>query len=237
MTTVPPLDMFQGNRFIFFDESGNMEFSPKSSKFVVVLALNIVKSPEALMEVYWQLRHGLFINPPSDTGTTKPYRNRRFHAAEDPQVVRNKVYNLITDYLHLFSAHAIVLDKNEVFPFLKDEKWLYEALYYFSLRSIVKHSGWLKSIENAQLLIDQTQESHLRKSTVGGILKAKHEFHVPHRIGIHHVSSLTHPFLQFADYFGWAIYKKHERDDLRSYDLISKAIDLERSVFKDDLPG
>ncbi len=232
MATVLPLDMFQGNRFIFFDESGNMEFSPKSLTYVVVLALNVINSPEIIMDDYWHLRHDLYVNPPPDTGTTEPYRNRRFHAAEDPWVVRKRVFDLITANIHLFQAHAVALDKNDVLLFNRKDDWLFENLYYWSIRSIAKHSNWLDGIGGVHLLIDQTQVSHLRASTIGGIIRAKHEFGIPYNIGIHHVTSYAHPFLQLADYFSWAVSRKYEKGDTESYDLINQALAYVRVVFK-----
>jgi len=214
-----------------------MGFSPKASTYVVVVGLNISQSPDRIMQDYWKLRHELYISPPTDVDTQKPYRNLRFHAAEDPQVVRNKVFELIAAHLDQCHVHAVILEKADVFSFNRSEDWLYESLYYFCIRSIWKHSDWIKDIDSVQLMIDQTQVARLRAATSGGINRARNEFGRTCRVDIHHISSLTHPFQQLVDYFAWAIFRKYERKDLRSYSLISKAIEYERTVFKNDLPG
>ncbi len=52
------------------------------------------------------------------------------------------------------------------------------------------------------------------------------------RSKIYHTNSFAHPFLQLADYFCWAIYRKHEKNDSRSYNIITKAVENEWVVFK-----
>lgn len=230
--------MFHNNQFIFFDESGEMNFSPRSSIYVVLGALNISHSPTTLMENYWKLRHDLYIHPPDDAEIRKRYQNRRFHASEDPQVVRNRVFDLICENLGLFRVNAIILEKNDVYEYLRKEEWLYEKLYYYLIRSILYQSSNLDEVRGIQLLIDHTEDKRLRRATVGGIRSAEREAGLYSRSGIYHATSHAHPFLQIADYFCWAIYRKYESEDNRSYDLIRTAIENEWLIFnKNDPPG
>lgn len=53
---------------------------------------------------------------------------------------------------------------------------------------------------------------------------------IPYRI--HHYASKASRYLQVADYCNWAIYRKWETGDLRSYRLIAGAIESEFDIFK-----
>ena len=224
--------MFQDHQFIFFDESGHMNFSPKTSTHVVIVARNITNSSKRIMEKYWQLRHDLYIQPPEDTGIRGKYQNRRFHASDDPQEVRNKVFDLICKHLHLLQVQALVLDKDDVFKESRSEEWLYGKVYYYLVRTILTRSKWFEGIEGVRFLIDHTQDKRLRQATVGGIRRAEAETGAQFRSIIFHATSHAHPFLQLADYFCWAIYRKYELEDMRSYDLVDEAIENEWYLFK-----
>lgn len=44
----------------------------------------------------------------------------------------------------------------------------------------------------------------------------------------------SHPGLQAADYCTWSVYRKYQRGDLRSYDLIRAFIRSELDVFAEE---
>ncbi len=224
--------MFQNHQFIFFDESSHMNFSPRTSTYVVIAAMNITHSSERIMEEYWRLRHDLYIQPTEDTSIQGRYQNLRFHASNDPQEVRNKVFDLICKHLHLLRVQALVLEKKDVFEDFRKDDWLYEKAYYYLARSILTRSKWFESTEGVRFLIDHTQDKRLRQATVGGIRRAEAEAGAQFRSVIFHATSHAHPFLQLADYFCWAIYRKYELRDTRSYSLVAEAIENEWNLFK-----
>ena len=53
---------------------------------------------------------------------------------------------------------------------------------------------------------------------------------IPYRI--YHHASKSNEYLQFVDYVNWAIFRKWEREDLRSYDLIKEAVKSEFDIFR-----
>lgn len=53
------------------------------------------------------------------------------------------------------------------------------------------------------------------------------------RYHLYHHQSRSDINLQIADYFGWAIYRKWENGDTRSYDLVSSAVKAEGELFAD----
>jgi len=155
----------------------------------------------------------------------------------DPQEVRSAVFGLIERQITNIRIPALILDKKDVYPDLRQDKWLYKRLYYYLIRSVLTRGGWAEGSVGIQLLIDHTEDSSLREETVSGIRWAESEANLSFKIGISHTSSFGHPFLQLADYCAWAIYQKYEREDLRSYQRIEKAIENEWQLFKSDPPG
>ena len=224
--------MFHGHTFIFCDEAGEMNFSPLASKHVVVVALYVVGDPVRLMEDYWHLKHSLFIAPPDDAEVRKRFQNRRFHASEDPQRVRDMVFELITKNIDQIQVRAVVVDKDDVESKHRTEAWLHENLYFYLYRSILDRSGWTGAGDKVQVLIDLTENKRMRAATIKGVRSAEEQAAVAFTSAVHHVSSFHHPFLQIADYFCWAIYRKYEKEDLRSYDLIRGAVEDEWRLYK-----
>jgi len=224
--------MFPDSKFIFFDESGHMDFSMKSSRFAVVVALYIPQAADSLMQDYWKLRHELYITPPSGGKQQDRYTNYRFHAANDPQIVRDAVFSLLENHLVSLKVHAVVLEKRDVFPELQSVEWSFEKLYHFAFRSICSYSDWLVDVQGVNLIIDDNGTTRLRQATIGGIRRAEKICGRITRSTIHHVSSTGHPFLQLADYFGWAMFRKYESEDERSYEIIKEAVENEWVLFK-----
>lgn len=51
-------------------------------------------------------------------------------------------------------------------------------------------------------------------------------------ITIYHHDSKSNFDLQIADYFNWAVYRKWDRNDTRSYDLIRSVVKSEFAIFR-----
>ena len=49
-------------------------------------------------------------------------------------------------------------------------------------------------------------------------------------------SAVSDPCLQVADYMAWAVQRKYERDDTRSYDLVRSKIATEFQPFRAGTP-
>ena len=221
--------MFQNNIFIFLDESGEMNFSVKSSKHTALAGLTISKSVNQIIQEYWFLRHDLYINPIISTGSHHKYTNKRFHASEDPQAVRDRVFELISDHIDIFRVRSLIIEKVNVYDCLKTDEWLYQSMYYYLVRSILQDCNWTENVAGVQFIIDYNQTKRFNKAIERGIYSALKNADWSLPFQLHHSPSGCHPFLQLTDYFCWAIYRKYESSgrDLRSYNLIVDAIEDE----------
>lgn len=206
-----------------------MNFSEKSSQYVVLVGLTISESVKRVFEEYWSLRHDLYINPIISTGSHHKYTNKRFHASEDPQVVRDRVFELISNHIDKFRVRSLIIEKVNVYDRLKTDEWLYQSMYYFLIRSIFQDSRWIDNRTGMQFIIDYNQTKRFNKAIERGIYSALKQANWTLPFGLHHSPSGCHPLIQIADYFCWAIYRKYEtrEEDVRSYNLIVNAIEDE----------
>ena len=92
--------------FVFIDESGNFDFSPKGTKYFVLSAVSTLNplGKEILEEIKCDLMKN---------GNNLEY----FHASEDKQFIRNRVYNFI-ESLEDIGIDSVIVQKNKTNPSL-----------------------------------------------------------------------------------------------------------------------
>lgn len=152
-----------------------------------------------------------------------------FHASEDKQAIRDAVFDLIRG--HDFQIHATIMKKAKAMPHVRADK----ATFY--------KYGWLYHFKNSSLYyLGRDDELHITTASIGtkrgqGIFTSAVNDVVQQIIGRRQWATSfwpanTDPCLQVADYCVWAIQRKWERNDSRSYDLIREKI-----VYEYDLWG
>jgi len=206
-------------RFVFSDEAGDFDFSRRrnASRYFIVCAV-CLDSCEIGIELL-KLRRELMW----DGVGIKDY----FHASEDSQYVRDRVFDLLGKFD--FQVYAQIMEKSKAQPKIRESDhrfykhaWLY--LLRYSMRKIVK------SIDD-QLMVTAASISTKKKQAdfseaVRDVLQQTQRIDAGSwRTAF--CSSASDPCLQVADYCTWAIQRKWERNDTRSYDLIKGKIKYE----------
>lgn len=151
-----------------------------------------------------------------------------FHASEDRQIVRDEVFETICK--HDFTVQATVMKKPKAQPQVRRSKArFYKIGWYFHF----KHG--------AGKLVDPKGETLVVAASIGN-KREKLSF----RNAVHDVLDQTVPAeqwqaaftpcnadscLQVADYCAWAIQRKWERNDTKSYDLIKDRITYEYDLW------
>ena len=220
--------------FLFLDESGNFDFSPKGTKYFVLSCLSTFR-PVGERKSLLKLRYELLSN-----GLDQEF----FHATEDKQIVRDKVFDIITSLKDDIEVHSVVAQKNKANPVLYKEEYLKKGrkiervvgaefyqrvcrtlLQYVFHRSNFKETDKIVAVLGAiftkdkQSLILKTLKKYLKEN-----------FSMPFEIYFH--SSEADLNCQIADYFGWAIAIKWERDEERPYKLIKNKVKSTFEIFK-----
>jgi len=217
--------------YIFIDESGNFDFSPKGTNYFVLTSISTVK-PLNARKCFLELRYRLL-----RSGIDQEF----FHATEDKQAVRDSVFSYIKR-IDDFDVDCVIAQKNKANPslylenkFIPDENGgvkiltkhseekLYHKISQILLQYIFNRHRNIDSIEKIVVVLGSVFTENKR----GYVLKSlkqylKLQFQKPFYIYFHNTACDIN--CQLADYCGWAVYVKAERDEGRPYDEIKNKI-------------
>ncbi|HVQ58007.1 MAG TPA: DUF3800 domain-containing protein [Solirubrobacterales bacterium] len=210
---------------VFGDEAGDLVFKPAGggvSRYFMIGTITVddcsigEKILTLRRELAWE---GLFLD--------------QFHATSDKQRTRDRVFDLISQSDLRFDA--TVLDKRKAQDELREDPlYFYKLAWYLHFKYVA--SQVVDSKDELLVVASSLQIKRKRKSTKAGVREAVTEVvnQVSPTITCHCAFSpaASDPCLQVADYLTWAIQRKYESEDLRSYDLVSHLVKSEFEPFK-----
>jgi hypothetical protein len=191
---------------VFLDESGNLDFGTKGTKHFVLTAIESylpVQSAERLQELKYQLL-GDNLNV------------EYFHASEDLQVIRDRVFAAISRLKADLEIHYVYAVKQELDTGDKNSAALYSKLG----AGIVNELN-LKKIEDCAriiLVFDKTLNNRDEKAFLGRIKPLLKKFDKPYQIYFHKTAADFNA--QIADYCSWAKYVSLERNENRPLGML-----------------
>lgn len=208
------------NKFIFADEAGCFTFNrqPNVSRYFVLCT--IVMDDCAVATELLRLRREL--------AWAGIELGDFFHATEDKQIVRDAVFNTITE--HNFSIQATIMEKAKAQPQVRQSKpTFYQYGYFFHFKyGVAPQLGANTEVLVTTASLGTKNERVAFESSVEDVMNQtqrtrawKTDFMPCH----------ADPCLQVADYCAWAIQRKWERNDVRSYRLIAKRITYEYDLW------
>jgi hypothetical protein len=207
--------------YIFLDESGNMDFSKNGTRFFLIAGI-VQERPFEAYKALCDLRYDLI-----ESGEDIHW----FHATEDQQPVRNRVFAIIQQNLDHIRIDALIIEKRKTHPSLQQESRFYPEMIGYLLRHILGATD-LDLYQEVIVMTARLQSGRRSKEfekTVKATLARMLPRNVRWRV-LHHPSHCNFD-LQIADYCSWAIYRKWNDGDVRSYDLIGPAIRKEFDIF------
>lgn len=208
---------------VFVDESGNFDFSLNGTRYFVLSAVSTPGCPSVVGDLH-ALKHEIACDG-ADL--------QRFHAAEDRQDVRNRVFGLLKEHVahRCFGVDAVVVQKNKTNPSIRDVEAFYPKMLKVLLQYVLQRSS-PKTLDKILVWTDQIEFRRKRRAVEKAIklylaneLKARVPYH------LYHHSSSSEPWLQVADYCGWTIYKKWTDGELRPYREIQECVRSEFDIF------
>jgi hypothetical protein len=212
-------------RYIFLDEGGNLDFSPSGTKYFTLTTVTTSR-PFLLYGPLSDLRYDLI-----EFGLDLEY----FHATEDRQPVRDKVFAELAKKLSDLRIDSLVVEKSKTGPALRALDKFYPTMLGYLLRYLFEGEA-IKNCDEVVVITDSLPVSHKRQAIEKAVKITLQEMlpsGTPYRL-LHH-SSKACLYLQIADYVNWAIYRKWDLNDLRSYDLISKSVQSEFEIFREGM--
>jgi len=206
--------------YIFLDESGNFDFSMKGTKFFTITAITRLRPflwESPLLELKYQLL---------ESGLDLEY----FHASEDSQRVRNQVFRIIGE--NLSRIDSVIIEKRKTGPALQKIELFFPRMIGYLLRFILQ--SWEVQKYSKVVVITHTIPLKKKKEVIEKSIKKVLSSMLPSGITyqIFHHSSRSCFGLQVTDYCNWAIFRKWEVEDNRSYDLVKLGIKSEFDIFR-----
>ncbi len=209
------------NSFIFTDEAGCFTFNrePNVSRYFILCTVTMSRCEIAgdLLDLRRKLAW--------DSADLKDY----FHATEDKQSVRDRVYETIMG--RDFSIQATVMEKSKADAAIRESKpKFYKAGFYFHFKNGV--SPLIHPLSETLMTtacLGSKKERFAFQDAVSDVMRQTH------KAGEWRADFMpchADPCLQVADYCAWAIQRKWERGDLRSYDIIKDRITYDYDLWQ-----
>lgn len=206
--------------YLFADESGNFDFSRKEGASKYFIVTTITADSCDVGDALIGLRRDLaFEGMGLETA---------FHATTDRQAVRDRVFPVVA--ASGIRVDSTILEKALSNPStrLTDESF-YKLAWYLHLKYVAPR---VATPHDELLVVAASVGTKKRRAT----------FHAAVRDVVEQVSptltyqvasweAISDPCLQVADYVSWAIQRRWEQNDRRSYDLIKHLVHSEFKPF------
>jgi hypothetical protein len=208
--------------YIFLDEAGNLDFSRTGTKYFVLGGITKERPFHAYKELT-ELKYDLV-----ERGMALEY----FHAAEDNQATRNQVFDIIEKHLAGVAVDAIIVEKAKVPQALQPDEHFYPRVLGTLLREILQQ---YRLAEFAEVIVftDSLPMTRKRAAVEKGVKLTLTAMLPPAvRYRVRHHASKSNLDLQIADYCTWAIYRKWNGQDERSFRRVQAAVRSEWDVLQ-----
>lgn len=205
---------------IFLDESGDLGFSKKSSRWFI-LTIVLTSSHRKIEKCIKKVHRGL----------KKKYKKvRELHAYHTDAVTKKRALRSLagTDDLKVF---CIVLNKKKVYVDLRKQK---NYLYNYTANILLDrlhNKNVLKSNNKIEIVIDQRETNKFLKSNFENYLKNNLAKKGNSNFDIKIKPSHAEKCLQAVDFISWAIFRKYERSDYEYYEIIKEKIIEENLLY------
>lgn len=210
--------------YIFLDESGDFNFSPTGSKYFILSGLSSF-SPFTWYQEIIDLRYKLIESPNN-------FNIERFHASEDVQKIRDNVFQGIQKIQSQVRVDSVIVQKNKAHPAIRGSERFLPMILQCLLKYTVR--GYDTSLISELIFITDTLPVKKEQEAVKKGIKTHLAESFPNNLthSIFHWDSRSAVGLQVVDYVNWAIHRKWNRNDTRSYELVKDCIKSEFDIFQ-----
>lgn len=193
---------------MFFDESGNFDFSDLGTKHFVVSSYTTT-SPSDMVDDLYNVKYSLL---------SQGHEQECFHATEDKQFVRDSVFKIISKSLGIYDFVSI--QKNKLQKDNRNKKYLYTTCVKVLLKKILQREVNIgNTYKQIVVVLDKILTKEERGYTNGVMRSELKRFNTVFHIYFFQTKSDCNA--QFADYGSWAKYVSLERSEMRPLSAIS----------------
>lgn len=206
---------------VFGDEAGNFDFrrAPGASLYFILTTVTMVDSTvgDQLLGVRRQLAwDGIQLNA-------------EVHASEESQVVRDAVFAALGPLD--FRVDATIFEKAKLLPkYRSNPDWFYKLAWYEHFKYVAPR---IRGLGDELLVVAASLGTRKRQALLHDAVQDVVDQVAPftdYRTAFW--TSTSDPCLWVADHCCWAIQRKWERGDTRSYDLIKPKVRSEWAIFR-----
>lgn len=205
---------------VHVDESGDLDFSRKGSRFLVFAAMWTYNP----LPLAWNLQNLRFLLLKSSSlqeyAQYRFEKLERFHCCDDNYEVRKVVIDAMLKAPDWKFA-AIVVEKNKVAPTYREHLGsLYARFASMPLRLLFR--GPVKEQAKKVLVYTDRFPSQCKRDLTEKAIKKSCSSELPHDLpfAVFHHASSSNAWLQAVDYCAHAIARKWEHQDRRFYDRL-----------------
>jgi hypothetical protein len=193
--------------YLFFDESGNLDFSANGSRFYFFGVLTAC-DPGPLTLAFSRLRYAMLEEGLELEG---------FHAAEDTHAVRARVFATLEE-VGGFEVDVLVAEKRRLGADLHEPFEFYALLGHVLLEAVLRRLE--RTGERIVVVTDRLPLQRHRRAAEKAFKSAIRDTLGERPFSIVHHASAAHCGLQAADYCTWAVQRLWHRGDARAYERI-----------------
>ncbi len=208
-------------KFLFADEAGDFAFKkgPNVSRYFIVCT--VTADSCQIGEELFELRRELLW----DRHQLGDY----FHATEDKQAIRDYVFELIRQYD--LRIDATILEKSKAQPQTRiNNSRFYQYGWFYHFKNIAP--GIINSDTELMITAASLGTKRERALFTQSVNEVAQQIAHPDKWVTAFCPAANDPCLQVVDYCTWAIQRKWERGDTRSYDLIKNRIRREFDLWQ-----
>ena len=202
-------------KYVFADEAGNFDFRDRTGASQFFILTTVTADSPDVGDDLLKLRR--------DLAWDGIALESNFHATEDAQAVRDQVFGVLVD--HDFRIDTTILEKRKTQPHLaSDKERFYKTAWYLHFKYIAPR---ITSSKTELLVVAAQIGTKKRRKAVRLEIEDVVAQSTMCKWEVAFWPAESDPCLQVADYCCWAIQRKYEKADTRSYDLIKDKIKSE----------
>lgn len=193
----------------FLDEAGDLNFSARGTKYYVFTAA-WTADPLPVARDLGRLRFDLL---------KQGHDLSRFHAAKDRQVHRNAVVDVLLKHPNWFFA-ALIVEKSKVNPALREPHVFYPKFASMVFSFVFRNRRWTAGASRVLAFTDRIPVNKHREAIAAAFKRSCRRDLRQTPFNLYHHPGESNYWLQVADYCCWAVQRKWEQRDPRTYDRL-----------------
>jgi hypothetical protein len=206
--------------YIFLDESGDLGFSERSSRWFV-LTIVFTNNHRKIEKCVKKVHRGL---------KRKHKKVKELHAYHADKITRKRALKHLAEVEDL-KILSIILNKKKVYTDLKNQK---VYLYNYTANILLDRMHNKKIIRDKDTIyiyIDQRETNRFLKKNFENYLKNNLASKANNNFDILIKPSHTEKCLQAVDFISWTLFRKYEQGDYEYYEIIKDKIIEENLLF------